>query len=55
MKVSRFKADLNRKNIGELRVDIDHHKMQIHKCSVQIEEILRETVGIKRAIDNREN
>lgn len=28
--------------------------MQIHKCSVQIEDILRDTSGIKRMCDNRE-
>jgi hypothetical protein len=28
--------------------------MQIHKCSVQIEDILRDTAGVKRTCDNRE-
>lgn len=28
--------------------------MQIHKCSVQIEDILRDTTGVKRMCDNRE-
>jgi hypothetical protein len=28
--------------------------MQIHKCSVQIEDILRDTDGIKRMCANRE-
>lgn len=28
--------------------------MQIHKCSVQIEDILRDTAGVKRMCDNRE-
>jgi hypothetical protein len=29
--------------------------MQIHKCSVQIEDNLRECAGLKRACDNRES
>ena len=28
--------------------------MQIHKCAVQIEDILRDTSGVKRVCDNRE-
>lgn len=46
--------DINRKNIAELRTEIDSIKMQIHKCSVQIEDILRDTDGIKRMCANRE-
>ena len=46
--------DINRKNIGELRVEIDSIKMQIHRCSVQIEDILRDTDGVKRMCANRE-
>jgi len=47
-------VDINRKNIAELRAEIDSIKMQIHKCSVQIEDILRDTAGVKRTCDNRE-
>ena len=45
---------MNRKNIVELRTEIDAVKMQIHKCGVNIEDILRECQGIRRACDNRE-
>lgn len=44
---------MNRKNIVELRTEIDAVKMQIHKCGVSIEDILRECQGIRRACDNR--
>lgn len=37
-----------------MRAEIDSIKMQIHKCSVQIEDILRDTAGVKRMCDNRE-
>jgi len=47
-------VDINRKNIAELRAEIDSIKMQIHKCSVQIEDILRDTAGVRRTCDNRE-
>lgn len=53
--IRRIKIDLNRKNIGDLRTEIDSLKMQIHKCSVQIEDNLRECAGLKRACDNRES
>lgn len=29
--------------------------MQIHKCSVSIEDVLRESTGLKRTFDNRGN
>ena len=44
---------MNRKNIIDLRGEVDNLKMQIHKCSVHIEDILRESAGVKRTIDNR--
>ena len=39
---------MNRNNIVEIRLEIDSLKMQIHKSSVAIEEILRDISGIKR-------
>lgn len=51
----RFKADINRKNVSDLRCEADSLKMQIHKCSVSIEDVLRESAGLKRAVDNRGN
>ena len=50
-----MKIELNRKAIAELRAEIDSLKMQIHKNSVQIEDILRESAGIKRMCDNRDS
>jgi hypothetical protein len=51
----RIKLDINRKNISDLRSEIDNIKMQIHKCSVSIEDVLRENNGIKRICENRVN
>jgi hypothetical protein len=55
LKVARIKTDINRKNIADLRGEIDSLKIQIHKCSVHIEDRLRESQGIKRQVDNRES
>jgi|LakMenEpi03Aug12_release.lakeMendotaPanAssembly.Ray.scaffolds.fasta_scaffold159484_1 hypothetical protein len=49
-----MKLDINRKNIAELRSEIDSVKMQNHKCAVQIEDIIRDIHGIRRMCDNRE-
>ena len=51
----RQKIDINRKNIGELRGEADNIKIQNHKLSVHIEDVLRECAGIKRTAENREN
>ena len=53
MKIYRQRTDINRKNIAELRGEADNLKMQIHKTAVHIEDVLRETNGVKRAVDNR--
>lgn len=45
--------DINKKAIGDLRVEIDDLKMQIQKVSSQIEEAKRENSIIKRMCENR--
>jgi chromosome segregation ATPase len=47
--------DINKKNISELRNEIDNLKIQIHKVSVQIDDTIRENATLKRMCDNREN
>ena len=33
--------DINKKNISELRNEVDNLKLQIHKASVQIDDTMR--------------
>lgn len=47
--------EINRKNILELRTEIDSVRMQIHKSTVQIEEVIREISNLKRTCENKEN
>ena len=47
--------EINKKNISELRNEIDNLKIQIHKVSVQIDDTIRENATLKRMCDNREN
>ena len=51
----RMKSDINRTTITQLRNEIDGLKIQIHKCSVQIDDTMREIGNLKRVLDNREN
>jgi len=46
--------DISKKNLAELRSDVDGLKMQIHKASVQIDDTVRENSTLKRMCDNRE-
>jgi hypothetical protein len=46
-------VDISRKNIAELRGEIDNLKIQLHKCSAHIEDILRESAGLRRACDSK--
>ena len=45
---------MSKKNLTELRSDVDHLKMQIHKVNVQVEDTIRENTTLKRMCDNRE-
>ncbi len=47
--------EINKKNISELRNEIDSLKIQIHKVSVQIDDTIRENATLKRMCENREN
>lgn len=47
--------EINRKSITELRAEVDNLKLQIHKSTVSIEEVLRDINNIKRTCENREN
>lgn len=47
--------DINKRNISELRNEVDNLKLQIHKASVQIDDTMRENATLKRMCDNREN
>ena len=47
--------DINKKNITELRNEVDNLKIQIHKSSVQIDDTIRENATLKRMCENREN
>ena len=47
--------DINKKNITELRNEVDSLKIQIHKASVQIDDTIRENATLKRMCENREN
>lgn len=47
--------DINKKNISELRNEVDNLKIQIHKASVQIDDTIRENATLKRMCENREN
>lgn len=47
--------DINKKNITELRNEVDNLKIQIHKASVQIDDTIRENATLKRMCENREN
>jgi peptidoglycan hydrolase CwlO-like protein len=49
-----MKIEISKKNLAELRNDVDTLKMQIHKVSVQIDDTLRENGTLKRMCDNRE-
>ena len=40
--------EINKKNISELRNEIDALKIQIHKVSVQIDDTIRENSTLKR-------
>ena len=51
----RIKMEINKKNISELRNEIDSLKIQIHKVSVQIDDTIRENATLKRMCENREN
>ena len=46
---------MNKKTIVELKSEIDALKMQIYKNTVQIEDIVREIMGVKRMCENRES
>ena len=50
----KMKIDISKKNLTELRSDVDGLKMQIHKVSVQIDDAVREHSTLKRMCDNRE-
>lgn len=45
---------MSKKNLNELRSDVDTLKMQIHKVTVQIDDTVRENTTLKRMCDNRE-
>ena len=45
---------MSKKNLTELRTDVDTLKMQIHKVTVQIDDTVRENTTLKRMCDNRE-
>ena len=45
---------MSKKNLNELRSDVDSLKMQIHKVTVQIDDTVRENTTLKRMCDNRE-
>lgn len=45
---------MSKKNLTELRSDVDSLKMQIHKINVQIDDTVRENTTLKRMCDNRE-
>lgn len=45
---------MSKKNLTELRNDVDSLKMQIHKVTVQIDDTVRENTTLKRMCDNRE-
>ena len=47
--------ELSKKNLTELRSDVDNLKMQIHKVSVQIDDTVRENSTLKRMCENRES
>jgi hypothetical protein len=49
-----LKGEINHKNIADLRAELDGHKMQIHIFTVHIDDILRDSAGMKRACDHRE-
>lgn len=46
--------EISKKNLNQLRNDVDGLKMQIHKVSVQIDDTVRENSTLKRMCDNRE-
>ena len=50
----KIKIDINKKNVTDLRTDVDNLKLQIHKISVQIDDVMRENATVKRICDNRE-
>lgn len=50
----KIKIDINKKNVTDLRGDVDSLKLQIHKISVQIDDVMRENATMKRMCDNRE-
>lgn len=52
---ARIKLDIGRKSIVELRSETDNLKMQIHKASVAMEEVLRDITGLKRSCESRDN
>ena len=47
--------DIGKKNIAELRNEVDTLKIQIHKASAQVEDTIRENATLKRMCDNRES
>lgn len=53
--IVRIKLDIGRKSIVELRAETDNLKMQIHKASVAMEEVLRDITGLKRSCESRDN
>lgn len=50
----KMKIEISKKNLADLRGDVDGLKMQIHKVSVQIDDTVRENGTLKRMCDNRE-
>jgi hypothetical protein len=50
----KIKIDINKKNVSDLRSDVDNLKLQIHKVTVQIDDVMRENITVKRMCDNRE-
>lgn len=49
----RFKSDLDKNSILELREDIDDIRVQLQKANLEIEELIRENTGVKRGCDAR--
>ena len=50
-----MKFDIDKKNILDLRAEIDDLRVQLQKSNLVIEELLRENTNVKRQCDNRSN
>jgi hypothetical protein len=53
--LSRLKADIDKKNIIDLRTEIDQLRVQLQKANLLIEELLRSNTNLKRQTDTRSN